>query len=360
MPKNIVVLIDGTGNEIEADESSVLRLAHMLVNDRARQVFYYDPGVGTQGAPATDLMSRQELIKLLGLGIGTGVYEKIGNAYRFVVDAYEAGDQLFLFGFSRGAYIARALAGLIGKIGILQRGRDNLVPYVVKLYADPRNLTLTRSFSETFCDREAEIAFLGLWDTVKSVFRFEPRGPELTSVVLPRTFANPAVRIVRHAVALDERRRFYRTNLWSEDREARANTDVKQVWFAGVHSDIGGGYPTTDSGLAHPPLSWILREAKLQGLEIDSACEQLILTALEQATNTLHRSLGGWWWWPEVVPKLSRCGPTGKRRAALYIPFGEARFVPDGAFLHQSVVDRVNAGIGYSPRNLPARYSVAS
>lgn len=150
MSKNVVVLIDGTGNEVGTDATNVLRLARMLVNDPTRQTFAYDPGVGTQGAPTSDFMSRQELVKMLGLGIGTGVYDKLGTAYRALVERYEPGDRLYFFGFSRGAYIARALAGMVAKLGILERGRDNLVPYAVKLYADPRNLPLAAAFSKTF------------------------------------------------------------------------------------------------------------------------------------------------------------------------------------------------------------------
>jgi hypothetical protein len=223
-------------------------------------------------------------------------------------------------------------------------------------------LDLARLFTDTFCDRQATIGFLGLWDTVKSVFRFELRGPgpEFTSVVLPRTFVNPAVKAVRHAVAIDERRRFYRTNLWSETPEARATTDVKQVWFAGVHSDVGSGYLESESGLALFPMRWMLREARQAGLLIDPDREQAILAPLQGAADTLHPSLGGWWWLPEVVPKVPTRTHPEDHRPAIYLPLGERRFIAQGALVHESVKHRMQAGIGYAPPDLPAQYCIVS
>jgi len=366
MPKNIVILVDGTGKELEHDASNVLRLARVLVYAPGQQLFHYDPGVGTQGAPSSDLMSRQELVKVLGLAMGHGVYDKIGVAYRYLMEHHEPGDRLFLFGFSRGAYIVRALAGLIGKVGILEKSRSNLVPYAIKLYADPTNLKLAHEFAETFCDRHPDIRFLGLFDTVKSVFRIEAGGREISSVVLPRTFSNPAVRIVRHALAIDERRRFFRTHRWAEGGEVAPSTDVKQVWFAGDHSDVGGGYPEVASGLSKLTLAWMLREAKACGLIVDADREAMMLgfKGAERSRATpdpmapLHDSLGGWWHVPEWVPKVSRGGPTGRRRVRVYLPRGEPRFIPRGALLHQSVVERIDAGIGYRPVNLPETWRV--
>jgi len=355
MAKNIVVLIDGTGNEVEVDESNVLRLARLILNQPGKQIFYYDPGVGTQGAPPTDFASRQELLKMMGLGIGAGVFDKVASGYHYLVETYEPGDRLYFFGFSRGAYIARALAGIVSKIGILESGRDNLVTFAVKLYADPRNLKLAQSFSDTFCDRKAEIHFLGLWDTVKSVFRFEPILRRLTSVVLPRTFSNEDVRCVRQALAIDERRRFFRTNLWNS---GGASTDVKQVWFAGVHSDIGGGYPASQSGLALITLAWMLREAMGKGLFVDLAKQGAISLSAISPLEPIHSSLGGWWWVPEWFPKRGRVGPTSKPREGFYLPRGERRFIPAGAYIHQSVIDRINANSGYAPTNLPTNFQI--
>ncbi len=366
MPKNIVVLVDGTGKEFERDASNVLRLARVLADVPGHQIFHYDPGVGTQGAPSADLMSRQELVKVMGLAMGAGVYDKIGVAYRYLMDNYEAGDRLFFFGFSRGAYTVRALAGLVGKLGILERRRANLVPYAVKLYASPRNLKLAHDFTETFCDRHPDIRFLGLWDTVKSVFRIERGGREISSVVLPRTYANPAVRIVRHALAIDERRRFFRTNRWEQGADADPATDVKQVWFAGDHSDVGGGYPESESGLSKLAFAWMLREAKACGLIVDPDREAMLLglrgpdrgKGVPDPLAPLHDSLGGWWHVPEWLPKVARAGPKTGKRTRVYLPRGEPRYIPKGALVHQSVVERLSAATGYNPPNLPSKFRV--
>jgi uncharacterized protein (DUF2235 family) len=363
MPKNIVILIDGTGKELEVNQTNVLRLARVLRFSESEQVFYYDPGVGTQGAPSNDLMSRQELIKILGLGLGLGLYDKMQAAYRYLMETYEPGDRLFLFGFSRGAYIARALAGLIGKVGILERQRTNLVSYAVKLYCVPRNARLANDFTSTFCDRHCDVRFLGLWDTVKSVFRVELRPPQITKVVLPRTMSNPMVRYVRHALAIDERRRFFRTNKWQDGPGADPATDIKQVWFAGTHSDVGGGWPDHESGLAKISFYWMLREAMQCGLLVDEAKAAMALGQMgpdrrisqPDSTAPLHESLGGWWHAAEIWPKVSRA------RAGLpkvYLPLGEPRFIPDGAILHESVLERMDSRLGYRPKNLPPSWVI--
>ncbi|GLS42698.1 DUF2235 domain-containing protein [Methylobacterium brachythecii] len=363
MPKNIVVLIDGTGNDVASDATNVLRLARMLP-ESDQQKFVYDPGVGTQGAPTRDLVGRQLFVTTVDLGFGSGVYDKIATGYRAIIDRYEPGDRLYLFGFSRGAYVARALAGLIGKIGILERGRDNLVPYAVKLYAAPTNIGVSKTFTKTFCDRSADIRFLGLWDTVKSVFSVDLTTKRLTSVSLPRTFVNRSVSVVRHAVAIDERRRFFRPNLWSEAPTVGTATDAKQVWFAGVHSDVGGGYPIQHNALSSISLGWMVREAIEHGLLVDEIRRARVLKSVAGPVSkpphlaAMNDSLVGRWRYAEYFPKQGRPGPDGAGRTGWYLPKGERRFIHEGALIHRSVIDRMTGGIGYDPGNLPGAYDV--
>ncbi|MER8657283.1 DUF2235 domain-containing protein [Mesorhizobium sp. M0847] len=340
MGRNIVICCDGTGNDVEADESNVLRLERMLVRDDD-QVTYYDPGVGTQGAPTLDFISRQELLRVLGMGLGMGAFDRIGSSYRFLMRTYRPDDRIYIFGFSRGAYVARALAGLVAKMGVLEASRENLVPYAMKLYAAPANAPIVAPFCDTFATYRPEIAFLGLWDTVKSVYQFDPRRAAFTSVSLPLTFDNSRVRVIRHAIALDERRRFYRTNLWIGHSQYTNDQDVRQVWFPGVHSDVGGSYPDAEGGLSKIALEWMVREARHAGVRIDQLVYDLVVplrpvgpVSSPDHTAMLHNSLTGVWrlfeWWPPF--------PRGKRR-----------FVPEGAFIHRSVANRIREVHGYRP-----------
>jgi len=364
MSKNIVVLIDGTGNEISANETNVLKLAQCLVGDPKIQSFHYDPGVGTQGLPTTEAIDPRALVKIAGLTAGLGLYARIADAYRFLMRTYEGDDKIYLFGFSRGAYAARALAGLIGKVGLLEPGRDNLIPYALKLYADVNDLALSRGFTRTFCPATPDIAFLGLWDTVKSVIQVESSPPSLRNLSLPRTFDNDAVRVVRHALAIDERRRFFRTNMWSEAPKAQ-HTDVKQVWFPGVHSDVGGGYPEPESGLSSIAFAWMVRDARAAGLLIDQDRLAAFVPPTSISGDTKsppigkpHDSLRGFWWIPEIVPQISWSDLKGARHRGFRLPLGMPRYIPENSILHQSVVDRLNSDTAYRPANLPEVFQV--
>ncbi|MGL4541322.1 MAG: DUF2235 domain-containing protein, partial [Polymorphobacter sp.] len=288
MAKTIVICIDGTGDQIQVNPTNVLRLAAVATGMGDAQHVYYDPGVGTQGQPTHSLLGENEVLKLLDLGIGLGIYDKLGNAYALLMAAYRPGDRLMLFGFSRGAYIVRALAGMVAKIGILDPLRANLLSYAVKLYADPRNADLADNFARTFCHRDARINFLGLWDTVKSVFAVELWPPQVSSVSLPFTFNNDKVDVVRHAVSIDEKRRFFRTNLWNP----LPGQDVAQIWFAGGHCDIGGSYPPDVSGLSRIALDWMLDEAAAHGLLIDPV-RRAALPGTPDACAPMHNRIHG-------------------------------------------------------------------
>jgi uncharacterized protein (DUF2235 family) len=231
MPKNIVLCLDGTGGEYGSRNTNVLLLHEMLVKD-ADQVAYYDPGVGTFSVndPLTGAARFWE--KVLGLAFGWGLRQNVVDAYSFVMRHYEPDDRIYLYGFSRGAYTARLVAALIHGVGILPVGLENLVPYALRyLQMQKTGLDFERlgGFSKQFRRFEApDDMFLGLWDTVASVsWAFDRQ-------VYAYTTANKSVSHARHAVAIDERRAFFKTSKLSEKVEGQ---DRKEVWFAGAHSD---------------------------------------------------------------------------------------------------------------------------
>ncbi|MGO4117690.1 DUF2235 domain-containing protein [Rhizobium ruizarguesonis] len=263
MPKNLVVCCDGTANEFADDRTNVAKLCYCLIKDVDRQVVYYHPGVGTEAPPGFVTGFGTKLAKLAGLAFGYGLKRDVANAYIFIIDNYKPGDRLFIFGFSRGAYTARVVAALIHMYGVIMPGNDALVPYMIKMLwainkARGNNdktssyFKLASDFKATLSGNECKPHFVGVWDTVSSV------GWIGSPVSLPYTRDNPDIQITRHAVSIDERRAFFRANLFAVP-EGR---DIKQVWFAGVHCDVGGGYNEEESGLSKIALKWMIEEPK--------------------------------------------------------------------------------------------------
>lgn len=163
--KNIVICCDGTGNEYGPNNTNVVKLYKSVIRD-AEQIAFYDPGVGTISFLSREL-GRQVGI-LLGKALGMGLQQNIEDAYRYLMDRYRTGDKVFLFGFSRGAFTVRALAGMLRKCGLLQKGNNNLIPYASKIYNKPNNQDIATGFKETYC-RECKPYFIGVWDTVGSM-----------------------------------------------------------------------------------------------------------------------------------------------------------------------------------------------
>jgi uncharacterized protein (DUF2235 family) len=322
MARNIVVCCDGTANEFKRDRTSVVKLFYALVKDPAVQACYYHPGVGTMAAPGFTTKTGALLAEVGGLAFGYGLNNDICDAYIFICQNFEPGDKLYLFGFSRGAYTARAVASLLRMYGLVPRDNERLVPYAVRLMwaihrlrrrakpgasPDPRiaeYFRLAAAFEATF-SRPCHPHFVGVWDTVSSVGWFS------NPVSLPFTGNNADIAIGRHAVAIDERRAFFRTNLWrrAADPHGAGPKDMKQVWFPGVHCDIGGGYPEPESGLSKIALKWMIDEARQAGLILIENTVDLILGlrgegyAPANPDACLHNSLTRWWQPVEFVPK---------------------------------------------------------
>lgn len=362
--KNIIICCDGTNNQLDGEFSNVAKLYSVLEKIPGQQVVYYDPGVGTLGDPRFALRTTQALSRYLGLAFGYGFRENISEAYAFLMDTYEEGDRIFLFGFSRGAFTVRSLAGVLHTCGLVEKRNQNLLPYLFRIHMRSSDTPedgvraggdggkvygkeAAKRFKEIYA-RTVRPHFLGIFDTVTSLGWVHRR------TYYPYSTQNPDVRTVRHAVSIDERRAQYRSNLWT----ASDGQDVREVWFSGVHSDIGGGYPEEESGLAKIPLAWMVAEAYAAGLRVDIAkYGQIVLGENQQPGRApyvapdpaarLHESLAGPWWLLEYVPTRSRW-----KNSPLRLPRAQYRDLRGRPFIHQSVLDRVRDVPGYRPPEL--------
>lgn len=341
MPKNIVVCCDGTSNEYGSRNTNVVKLFSVLTRDTHSQVALYDPGVGTLTGPALITKPVRIARWVVGLAFGYGIMDNIRDAYRYIMQVYEPGDRIYLFGFSRGAYTARAVAALINKCGLLMPHNESLIPYAMKMFKHNFERGLWEGFRDTFAQK-VPVHFLGLWDTVSSVgWVYDP-------VTLPFTRNNESVRAIRHAIAIDERRCYFRQNTWN----ALASQDCVELWFPGSHCDVGGGYPMDESGLSQVAFKWMLDEAMAHGLLVNPAKVQQALEQAPDPNGVAHKSLAGVWWIPEVLPKLYYDGPQGDRKK-LMIPLGRRRTMLDGVVLHPSCRARSD----YRPPNLPQSHT---
>jgi uncharacterized protein (DUF2235 family) len=391
MPKDIVICCDGTGNEINDAISNVLKLYRVLTKDEGQRV-YYHPGVGTIGLQSTWGRFKQQAYAVRGLATGAGLDEDILAAYRFLCVNYQKDDRVWLFGFSRGAYTVRVLAAFIQVIGLLHPDQLDLAGYALTAY---KNASANRQdasahpgqfldeawhFSRIAGGYHIPIEFVGVWDTVASVIvpRQDKFWFDLQTLVYTRT--NPSVKKFRQAIAIDERRRMFRLNRWTEPQKYRPNIfdvpsaidqDIRQVWFAGVHCDVGGGYLENESGPSKFPLLWMIEQATAAGLRGDPDMINHLCWGLPRkgsdhtyvppsATADLHNSLTGAWEILEWLPKAEKYREWPERHCVLgwYLPRGEPRPIPEGAIIHRSVFDRIAAKPSYRPVNMPKIYSV--
>jgi uncharacterized protein (DUF2235 family) len=165
---------------------------------------------------------------------------------------------------------------------------------------DQHSFEVAASFKTTFSREYGGTWFVGVWDTVNSV------GWVRTPLKIPYATNNPDIQIGRHAVSIDERRAFFRQNLWKPAPLPNPSgpKDLKQVWFAGVHCDVGGGYPPEENGLSMIALRWMLAESKSAGLLVDTVKEGSVLTKIAADPGAkIHNSLTPAWWIAELVPK---------------------------------------------------------
>ncbi len=269
--KRLVVCCDGTWNKPDSQTiTNVEKMARTVQSDPgatggAHQLVYYVSGVGA-GSYAAD--------RLLGGAFGFGLFHNVIACYRFLAQNYEPGDEIFILGFSRGAYTARSVAGMVGRVGLLTKLAlvEERLPAAVHLYArtDAPEGAFGASVDEFKHDHchPAKVSFLGVFDTVGAlgVPGFMRHAPRFHDIQL-----STQVLRARHALAVDETRVKFAPTFWEAAEEPTGapteDARVKQVWFEGAHSDVGGGYRET--GLSDTSLLWMAREAHHAGLVFD-------------------------------------------------------------------------------------------
>ncbi|KZM50999.1 DUF2235 domain-containing protein [Labrenzia sp. OB1] len=304
---NLVVCCDGTwatpdnmDEGIPAPTNVVKIHAAISAADASggKQEKYYHAGVGTEGGWWK---------RLLGGGIGAGLDRNIKSAYKWLAGVYQPGDAVFLFGFSRGAYTVRSLAGMISACGLLDLSEEGLPDEIVwarvdEVFANYRRTEQNRrslrhlAFHNTGPGLDGAgktpVHFLGVWDTVGSLGI-----PD--ELALLNLFDDPAkhsfhdaelsdtVAFARHAIAMDEPRSTFSATLWTK---FAARTDVRQIWFPGAHSDVGGGYAR--KGLPDGALKWMIEEAAACGLAFRP---EAVAQIAPDPRDVLHDSVMGFY-----------------------------------------------------------------
>src|SRR3954471_2178106 len=266
--KRLVVCCDGTWNRPDqtkqgvAAPTNVAKISLALADEDDAgnpQVLHYEAGVGTR---------RGE--RFVGGVFGVGLSRNVQDCYRFLVDCYEPGDKLYFFGFSRGAYTARSTVGLVRNAGILRPEHRRRIKQAYALYRSPTRDSepsgiAAELFRRSYSHSEIHVQFVGVWDTVGALgIPIDGFRPPLLSKLwtFHDTTLSSYVRNAFHAVSIDERRRPFRPTLWEQQEGAQQR--LEQVWFTGVHCDVGGGY--RDPGLSEIALLWMVERARECGL----------------------------------------------------------------------------------------------
>ncbi len=289
MSKNIVIFSDGTGQKGGVNfNTNVYKLFNMVEDRTDRQVVFYDPGLGTDWR------------KVTGNIFGVGISQNILDCYRFLFENYNAGDKIFLFGFSRGAATVRSLSGFLHLFGILPQSRKDLILQAFKIYKienKERRLSKANAFIEKNHTMWCKVKFLGVFDTVAALGLPNKIVGGLIDRLTPFKFhsfeLSKSVEYARHALSIDEERKIFSPVIWDALKEESKDVRMKQVWFSGVHTDVGGGYAEDD--LANISLRWMLREATEKGLLIyePSPAYKALQNAEINVDGTMHNEIKG-------------------------------------------------------------------
>jgi len=334
--KRLILCCDGTWNKPDAEKdghpipTNVVRIAYRLAkrDGTIPQIVYYDLGVGTGNF----------FDRIVGGVLGKGLEDNIYDAYRFLVGNYELNDEIFLFGFSRGAFTARSISGMIRKCGILKRSavdkyRDAKALYHSNVRPDDPEAMDFRKNNSISPEDPIRVKFIGVWDTVGSL-GIPKKGGVTKELQFHDTELSGTVENAYHALALDEHRAPFLPTLW--DYKPKTNQKVEQMWFCGAHSDVGGGYIQDDASLI--ALQWMIDKAQASGIKLDDEA----LNAYPIVPNPhgmLHNSKGLLYALSKSVNRVIGCvKDTSQSDPTQYV--------------HESVLQRWDADSRYRPPQL--------
>lgn len=367
MPKNIIILSDGTGQEGgKGHDTNVYKLFRMLEDRTERQIVFYDQGLGTNGD------------KLSGMAFGRGIDTNILQCYRFLFEHYRSGDRIFLFGFSRGAATVRSLASFIHYFGILPTARPELIEQAYRIYKNRkrsydqseagenapqaklksidklvRNFNNARQYnlddpkhgaSAEFVRKHpnqwVSIEFLGVWDTVPALGLVALPGLNALLDLVPawkHQYHNfklrESVKHACHALSIDDERKWFLPSIWKE-YERQSSQKVEQVWFGGSHTDVGGGF--WEAGFSDVALEWMVGKALEHELRLYPGSQRYWNFCIApDATDDFHDPRSAW----------GRVYPSG-RRDQVWDKQAQETFGPP--VIHSSVFDRVHPGSGWN------------
>ncbi|MBL1436906.1 MAG: DUF2235 domain-containing protein [Rhodobacteraceae bacterium] len=326
MPRTHVFIIDGTLSRLSEGEETNVGLVYKLLQELPEVTVGYNAGVQGQG-----------LMKWISVLMGNGINGSIRQGYEALARGYQPGDKIFLFGFSRGAYAVRSIAGMIAKVGLLkpEHVKPNRIRKAFRLYENSDAEKRAKRFHHKFCHKTIEIEMIGVWDTVKSLGLPFP----VLSYISPMAteFHNhrlsPIIKNAFHALAADENRRAFAPIPWECPPSWPGR--LEQAWFAGAHSDVGGFiYEMPEArALSNISLQWMLTHAEMCGLPLPEAWQTRF------PTDAMAQFQGPY---------------AGSSKFFLFRSpreFGAAHI----DYLHESLIERMKSG--YTPRL--SRYSQA-